>query len=209
LDWLFIIGWSQVAHEEVLSAPAKGAIGMHPTLLPVGRGRAAIPWAILQGLDVTGVTMFQLDGGVDTGPIIAQKTIPLTADSDAGQLYEAVDRAHVELMREIFPKLCEGSLDPQPQDDGLATEWPVRSPEDGEIRTDRSVADAERLVRATTRPYPGAFFGSARRPPHRLACAHRIRWGVGRCLPKIGCACDDLSRWGVDRGRMGLAGQTL
>jgi methionyl-tRNA formyltransferase len=157
LDWLFIIGWSQVAHEEVLSAPAKGAIGMHPTLLPVGRGRAAIPWAILRGLDITGVTMFQLDSGVDTGPIIAQKAIPLATDVDAGQLYDAVERAHVDLMREIFPRLCEGSIEPQPQDYRLATEWPGRSPEDGAMRTDGCVADAERLVRATTRPYPGAF----------------------------------------------------
>src|SRR5690606_23924645 len=47
IDWLFIIGWSQIARKEVLETPNKGCIGMHPTLLPVGRGRAAIPWAII------------------------------------------------------------------------------------------------------------------------------------------------------------------
>src|SRR5690606_21684147 len=54
LDWLFIIGWSQIVSNQVLNSPKSGCIGMHPTLLPVGRGRAAIPWAIIKGLDKTG-----------------------------------------------------------------------------------------------------------------------------------------------------------
>lgn len=61
IDWLFIVGWSQVAKREVLQATRMGCIGMHPTLLPEGRGRASIPWAILKGLSRTGVTMFKLD----------------------------------------------------------------------------------------------------------------------------------------------------
>lgn len=157
IDWLFIIGWSQIARDEVLSAPKRGVIGMHPTLLPVGRGRAAIPWAILKGLDETGVTMFQLDAGVDTGPIIAQHKIPLRPDTTATDLYDEVDRVHVELMRDVFPKLRDGLLAPVPQDNSLATEWPGRKPDDGAIDLAGSAVEAERLVRAVTRPYPGAF----------------------------------------------------
>lgn len=165
LGWLFIIGWSQIAREALLSTPELGVIGMHPTLLPTGRGRAAIPWAILKDLDATGVTMFKLDMGVDTGPIIAQKIIPLSADADATSLYRAVEEAHVELMRDAFPKLCDGLLELQPQDDSRATEWPGRTPEDGRMQMDGSVHEADRLVRATTRPYPGAFVDL---PPGRL-----------------------------------------
>lgn len=157
LDWLFIIGWSQIAREEVLQAPAKGVIGMHPTLLPVGRGRAAIPWAILKGLDETGVTMFQLDTGVDTGPILAQKAIPLGPQTDASDLYDEVDRCHIALMKDVFPSLRDGLITPEPQDSSQATEWPGRKPEDGLIDLNGSVAEADRLVRAVTRPYPGAF----------------------------------------------------
>lgn len=157
LDWLFIIGWSQIASSEILKVPSRGAIGMHPTLLPIGRGRAAVPWAILKGLDQTGVTMFKLDEGVDSGPIIAQQTIDLTPTIDAGQLYHAVDLAHIRLMRDIFPQLEADVLEPRPQDDTLATIWPGRTPEDGRIDLMGSVLDAERLVRAVTRPYPGAF----------------------------------------------------
>ena len=88
IDWLFIIGWSQIAKEEVLKAPKKGCIGMHPTLLPVGRGRAAIPWAILKGLKQTGVTMFKLDEGVDTGDIIGQGIIEINENTTATDLYK-------------------------------------------------------------------------------------------------------------------------
>lgn len=157
LDWLFIIGWSQIASETVLNAPKRGVLGMHPTLLPIGRGRAAIPWAILKGLDKTGVTLFKLDTGVDTGPIVDQLTIPLSLSTDATELYELVNEAHVALMKKVVPALMADELVLRDQDDRLATEWPGRKPEDGEINLSGSVYEAERLVRAVTRPYPGAF----------------------------------------------------
>ena len=157
LDWLFIIGWSQIASTAVLDAPLLGVLGIHPTLLPVGRGRAAIPWAILKRLPETGVTLFQLAEGVDTGPIVAQRRIPLDPDSDATWLYQAVNDAHVDLIREVMPKLAAGQLAPTAQDESRATIWPGRKPEDGQIDLDGSVHDAACLVRAITRPYPGAF----------------------------------------------------
>lgn len=77
LDWLYVIGWSQMAKAEVLSIPRRGVLGIHPTLLPQGRGRASIPWAIIKGLDETGVTMFKLDDGMDTGPSSVRSSYPL------------------------------------------------------------------------------------------------------------------------------------
>ena len=163
LDWLFIIGWSQIAGEAILSAPKQGVLGMHPTLLPVGRGRAAIPWAILKGLDKTGVTLFKLDTGVDTGPIVDQVEIPLSPKTTATELYELVDEAHIRLMHKVVPALMSDNLTLTVQDDSKATEWPGRKPEDGRIDLNGSVYDAERLVRAVTRPYPGAFVDVADR----------------------------------------------
>ena len=158
LDWLFIIGWSQIASDAVLQAPKFGVLGMHPTLLPVGRGRAAITWAILKGLDETGVTMFKLDSGVDTGEIVDQVVIPLSQHSTATELYNDVNQAHISLMKKVFPELESGMAKFRVQDETFATEWPGRSPEDGAIDLEGSVYDAERLVRAVTHPYPGAFF---------------------------------------------------
>jgi len=157
IDWLLIIGWSQIAGVEVLSAPKSGVLGIHPTLLPIGRGRAAIPWAILKRLPETGVTLFQLSDGVDTGPIVAQLRIPLGPSADATWLYDRVNAAHVELIRSVLPQLAAGTLRPRSQDESRATTWPARQPEDGRIDLDGSVEDAECLVRAVTRPYPGAF----------------------------------------------------
>lgn len=158
LDWLFIIGWSQIAGSEVLSSTKNGVLGMHPTLLPEGRGRAAVPWAIIKGLKRTGVSMFVLDQGVDTGPLVAQVEIPIGELEDASSLYRRVNEAHRELMRMSWPLLGSGTFEPEPQDDTMATEWPGRKPEDGEILPSMSVMEVDRLVRGVTRPYPGAFW---------------------------------------------------
>ncbi|HVE62582.1 MAG TPA: formyltransferase family protein [Mycobacteriales bacterium] len=158
LDWLFIIGWSQIARAEVLHVPRRGVLGMHPTLLPEGRGRASIPWAILKRLDRTGVTLFRLDEGVDTGPILAQHVLPLSPAETATTLYERVVGAHRSLLRNTWPALLSGEVEERAQDETLATEWPGRGPQDGEIYpAEMRVADVECLVRALTHPYPGAF----------------------------------------------------
>lgn len=157
LDWLFIIGWSQIASEEVVNLARYGTLGMHPTLLPEGRGRAAIPWAILKGLDKTGVTLFRLDAGVDSGPIVDRVEIPLTPETTATHLYELAEAAHITLIKRVISAMRTGNVCMTPQDESRATTWPGRKPEDGEILASMSVFEAERMVRALSRPYPGAF----------------------------------------------------
>jgi methionyl-tRNA formyltransferase len=161
LDWLFIIGWSQIAGPEVINAPKNGLLGIHPTLLPIGRGRAAIPWAILKGLDKTGVTLFKLDEGIDTGPILAQIEIPLDDNTTATMLYRQANNAHIELIKQVMPELDAGRACFAVQDESKATVWPGRRPDEGLIDENGSVYDAERLVRAVTQPYPGAFYYDA------------------------------------------------
>ncbi len=158
LDWLFVIGWSQIAGSDLLQSPRRGAIGMHPTLLPEGRGRAAVPWAIIKGLSRTGVSMFVLDEGVDTGPVIAQVELPIGEREDATSLYHRANEAHRALIREAWPLLASGKCEPQPQDDSAATVWPGRSPEDGLIEPGMSTLEVDRLVRGVTHPYPGAIW---------------------------------------------------
>lgn len=157
IDWLFIIGWSQIASIELLACPTKGCIGMHPTLLPQGRGRAAIPWAIIKGLSKTGVSMFVLDEGVDTGDILGQYEIQIDEKETAGTLYDKVERGHIKLMEEVFPRLKNGEIFAYPQDAESATIWEGRKPEDGELFQEMTVDEADRIIRACTRPYPGAF----------------------------------------------------
>lgn len=157
IDWLFIIGWSQIASKEVLDSSIQGTIGAHPTLLPRGRGRAAIPWAIIKGMDKTGVTFFKMDQGVDTGLILEQEEIPITENETSTTLYEKVNTAHEALIKKLYPVLKRNQIKGIQQNEEEATYWPGRKPEDGEITQNMSLDVADRLVRATTKPYPGAF----------------------------------------------------
>lgn len=158
IDWLFIIGWSQIAKKEVLETPKCGCIGMHPTLLPQGRGRAAIPWAILKDLKETGVTMFKLDEGVDTGDIIGQGVIKLDERITATELYRKVNDMHITLISKYWDDIANNNIKLTKQNEAEATVWPGRKPEDGEIFNSMTMDEADRLVRAVTRPYPGAFY---------------------------------------------------
>lgn len=157
IDWLFIIGWSQIASPELLQVPTKGIIGAHPTLLPEGRGRASIPWAIIKGLKKTGVTFFKMDEGVDTGPILDQFEISLVPIETATELYRKVNEAHVSLILQIWPKLLENRIIGKSQDESQASYWEGRTPEDGELFPHLTVEEVDKMVRATTHPYPGAF----------------------------------------------------
>ena len=158
IDWLFIIGWSQIAKKEVLETPTYGCIGMHPTLLPIGRGRAAIPWAIIKGLKETGVTMFKLDEGVDTGDIIGQGVIRLDENTTATELYQKVDEMHITLISKYWNDIVNNNITLTKQSEVEATEWPGRKPEDGEVLNSMTMDEADKLVRAVTHPYPGAFY---------------------------------------------------
>lgn len=155
LDWLFVLE-SQIVGNQVLVAPRLGCLGMHPALLPEGRGRAVIPWAILKGLDRTGLTLFKLDAGVDTGPIVEQVVISVERDETATALYGKMMDAHRTLIRLVWDDLLAGAVSLREQDDSVATVWPGRKPEDGRIDETMSVAAVETLVRAVTHPYPGA-----------------------------------------------------
>jgi len=158
IDWLFIIGWSQIASLQVIDAPKYGTIGAHPTLLPQGRGRAAIPWAIIKGLDKTGVTFFKLDENVDTGLVLAQQEILLSATETATVLYNKVNDTHKGLIRDVYFDLLYNRIKEYPQDENLASYWEGRTPADGEITLNMTMIETDRLVRATTKPYPGAYF---------------------------------------------------
>jgi methionyl-tRNA formyltransferase len=157
-DLIFVVGWSQLVLDEFIGLPRHGVFGMHPTLLPRHRGRAAIPWAILSGLAKTGVTLFQIaDGTADSGPIVGQVEVPVTSDETATSLYDKVTAAHLELVREYMPRLIDGTAERTHQDPRRASSWPKRTPADGIIDWETRAPYLHDWVRAQTRPYPGAF----------------------------------------------------
>jgi methionyl-tRNA formyltransferase len=157
-DIVVIAGWPRLVQQDFVDIPALGVFGMHPTLLPKHRGRAPIPWAIINGLTTTGVTLYEiLDASADAGPIVGQHRIPIAARETATTLYQKVLHAHVQLIHDHLWALCEGSATRQPQDEMRASSWPRRRPADGIIDWDSTVDAVDTWIRALTRPYPGAF----------------------------------------------------
>lgn len=156
-DIIFVFGWSQLLPNELLNIPPKGCIGMHPTLLPRGRGRAAIPWALIKGLDKTGLTMFYLSEGADTGDIIGQKEIAIEFEDNAESLYNKVISAGRNLISEHLPKFENDTAPRIKQDDKKATLWPKRRPDDGLIDWNKSPIEIYNWIRGLSHPYPGAF----------------------------------------------------
>lgn len=159
---LYVLGWSQLVRPRLLAVPAHGAVGAHPTKLPEGRGRAPIPWTILKGLRETACTLFRLTEGVDDGPIVGQVPISVDAREDAGTLYAKHRAAHVELVRRHTAALLDGTAPAVEQDHAAATYWERRRPEDGRIDWSAPAVEVDRLVRAVTRPFPGAFTDGGR-----------------------------------------------
>ena len=157
-ELIFVVGWSQIVREPFLALAGEGVFGMHPTLLPRHRGRAAIPWAILSGLARTGVTLFEIvDATADSGAIVGQVVVEIDADDTAETLFRRISVAHVELIREYVPQLLARSGPRLPQDPSRASSWPKRTPPDGIIDWETRAPYLYDWVRAQTRPYPGAF----------------------------------------------------
>lgn len=157
-ELLFVVGWSQLLREAVLSLAPAGVFGMHPTLLPRHRGRAPIPWAILSGLAATGVTLFEIqDARADSGSIVGQVEVPIAPDETATTLFDRLADAHVELIRAFLPAILAGTAPRLQQDDRRASAWPKRTPADGIIDWQTRAPYLHDWVRAQTRPYPGAF----------------------------------------------------
>ncbi len=157
-ELIFVVGWSQIVREPFLALAREGVFGMHPTLLPRHRGRAAIPWAILSGLARTGVTLFEIvDATADSGAIVGQVVVEIEVDDTAETLFQRISDAHVELIREYVPQLLVRSGPRLPQDPSRASSWPKRTPPDGIIDWETRAPYLYDWVRAQTRPYPGAF----------------------------------------------------
>ncbi len=157
LALLVVAGWSQIVNRDVLQCFTRGAVGLHPTRLPEGRGRAPIPWTLIKGITTTAVSLFVLESDVDAGDIVAQFPIEVSLRDNAGSLYEKIADAHAAVLVENIGKLVEGSAAVRPQE-GTATWWPRRRPDDGAI--DWSSMTGEQVynwIRGLSDPYPGAF----------------------------------------------------
>lgn len=156
LDVLFVIGWHRIVPQAVIDT-ARFCLGIHASLLPRNRGSSPINWSLVNGDSVGGLSYFHLSAGVDTGDLVGQRSWAIGPRDTCRDLYDRATIAAVELLREHWDALREGRIARQPQEESLATTNGRRRPEDGAIDWRAPAPIVDRLVRATTHPYPGAF----------------------------------------------------
>jgi methionyl-tRNA formyltransferase len=155
-DLIVVAAFGQILRKNVLTMPRQGCINVHASLLPRWRGAAPVVKAIQAGDSETGITLMQMDEGLDTGPMIAQRAIPIRADHTGGTLTAELAELGAELLVETLPAWLAGQIQVQPQDDRLATLAPRLKKEEGEIDWSRMAVEIERQVRAFS-PWPGTF----------------------------------------------------
>jgi methionyl-tRNA formyltransferase len=146
-----------IVPERILYAPRFKTICFHPSLLPRHRGASAINWAIIDGDAETGVTWFWPDRGIDTGPILIQRRVPIGPADTTGSLYfNSLFALGIETMLEAVDRIAVGDAPSTPQDESLATyEAPCRD-EHAAIDFNRPAREIHNLVRGCD-PQPGAF----------------------------------------------------
>src|SRR5581483_4565307 len=116
-----VVAYGHILKPELLALPRLGMVNLHPSLLPKLRGAAPIEWAIMNGLDQTGVTIIQMEAGMDSGPILHQIAEPLPADITGGELAAHLSEVGAEAMVEALSLLAQGKLKSRPQNDADAT----------------------------------------------------------------------------------------
>ncbi len=156
-DFLFSAMFRQLLRTELLEVPARGALNLHPSLLPKFRGRSPLNWVLVHGETETGVTLHYMVEKADRGDIVAQRAFPIAERDTAVDLHRKAAEATRLLFQEAYPLLAAGRAPRIPQDHSRATYFGGRKPSDGEIDWRWPAVRIYNLIRAVTHPYPGAF----------------------------------------------------
>lgn len=154
-DVAVVVAYGRILPRAVLDAPRRGCVNVHASLLPRWRGAAPIQWSIVHGDERTGVTLMQMDEGMDTGPILATASTPIAPNEDAAMLSERLSRMGAELLREELPRCIAGELVPRPQEHGAATMAPPLTKEHGRIDWNKPARAVHNQIRGMN-PWPGA-----------------------------------------------------
>jgi methionyl-tRNA formyltransferase len=148
-DLMVVVAYGQILPASLLNAPRLGTLNVHASLLPRHRGAAPIEWSILSGDTETGVTIMQMDAGVDTGPILAQVPVPLAVDATAGPLEGQLANLGARLMARTLDDFANGRITPVPQPAEGATYAPRLTSQDGKLDpATMSAHEIDRRVRA-------------------------------------------------------------
>jgi methionyl-tRNA formyltransferase len=155
-DACVVAAYGKILPAWLLHIPRLGCINLHASLLPKYRGAAPINWAIARGERETGITIMQMDVGMDTGPMLSSRAIEIGPDETAPELSERLSRVGAELLSETLPMVERGQLQPIAQDDTKATYAPMLKREDGLIDWRMTAGEIANRVRAF-QPWPATY----------------------------------------------------
>lgn len=155
-DIFVVAAFGQILSKEILDMPKYGCINIHASLLPKYRGSAPIQWSVINGDEKTGVTIMQMDVGVDTGDMLAVREVVISQEETGGSLFDKLAVAGAELLVDTLPLIESGSITPVKQDENLATHAKMLSKEMGKIDFETSAVAIERLIRGCN-PWPSAY----------------------------------------------------
>ena len=188
-DLFVIAAYGQILRPTILEIPAHGCLGVHASLLPELRGASPIATAILRGMEVTGVTIMLTDKGMDTGPILSQRSLPIDKDDTTETLLAKLAELGAELLLETIPAWLAGEIEPVPQDNTLATLAPPIDKLDGAIDWRASALTIDRMIRAFA-PWPGTYCSCG---PNRFCIlrAHPVAADLSGRQPGSVFAIDD------------------
>ena len=155
-DLAVVVAYGKILPPPILDAPRYGCINVHFSLLPALRGAGPVQWAIIRGATETGVTTMQMDEGLDTGPMLLQRTTPIGPQDTAASLGERLAALGADLLGETLSALRAGTLRPTPQDHDAHTYAPMLEKGDGALDWARPAGELDCRVRGTF-PWPGAF----------------------------------------------------
>ena len=155
-DLIVVAAFGQILRQEVLDLPRFGCINVHGSILPRWRGASPIQAAILAGDRETGISIMKMDIGIDTGPILSQRYVPIDPQETSGTLFARLAPIGAKLLAETLPKYLSGEISPMPQPDEGATYTKMLKKEAGLLDFSQPAAALERQVRAFD-PWPGAF----------------------------------------------------
>jgi methionyl-tRNA formyltransferase len=199
-DLITVAAFAQILKPEVLDLPPHGCLNVHGSLLPRWRGAAPLNAAILHGDKETGITIMKMDPGLDTGPMLSKRAIPIRSEDTAGALFGVMAELGAKLLVETIPIYLRGELLPEPQDEALATYAPLLKKTDGELDFNQPAAYLARQVRAY-HPWPGTYFEWSG-APLKVHAAHP----VGQSSPGVGALMtyDGLPAVGTSEGLLVL-----
>jgi methionyl-tRNA formyltransferase len=155
-DVAVVVAYGRILPPEVLAAPRQGCLNVHASLLPKYRGAAPIQWAIIRGESETGVTLMQMDAGMDTGPMLLKRTLPIDAEVTAGELSQRLAPLGAQVLTDGLARLKAGTLVPEAQDPSQATMAPLMEKETGRVQFAAGARAVRDLVRGCD-PWPTAF----------------------------------------------------